>query len=98
MNKAQMAALFLAGAATGAGGVKLAQPGAPEVRVHALDLRRGADLPDGGFEVSRVAYGTVLRPDGSKKDIGQAKSCMPGDQSALRAALSAAATDCSWER
>jgi len=97
-----MAAVFLAGATAGFGGSKLGSvsPPAPEIRVHALDLRRGQDLPDGGFEVRRVAYGTLVREDGGTKDIGQAKTCAtsPARQVLLEDELRAAANECDWNQ
>ena len=99
MNKAQMTALFLAGAVAGVGGTKLVASTSPlQIYVHALDLRLEAE-DDGGYRVSRRAYGTVRRPDGGVKDVGQAHACpeAPGDQTALKAVMQAAADECDWD-
>lgn len=102
MNKAQVAAIFLAGAAAGVGGAKLsvASTPAPQVRVHALDLRTGVQLVDGGFEVTRRAYGTITRADGGVKDVGAAKSCAVPNEiraAALADEMKAAASECDWD-
>lgn len=101
MTKAQAAALFLVGAAAGVGGMKLtvASPAEPRRYVHALDIRAGELIADGGRPFRRSAYGTQVLVDGGTKDIGQAVKCRDNGaaaQAAMRAMMDLAATDCEW--
>lgn len=96
MNKAQVAAVFLAGAAAGVGGKQVANaifseaaatPAKPVL--HAVDLRRLQTL-DGEVRIS--AYGWVPT-DGGVRDIGHAKSCKAPGPAAVAFMNS---LDCEW--
>lgn len=86
MTKAQIAALALAtslGAAGGAIAVKSDTAAKPEYRVHAMDLRRGQELSDGGFTVSTQVWADKKLPDGGWKDLGRGNPCRLSDAAEL---------------
>lgn len=102
MNKAQVAALLLTGAAFGAGGKQavdrvlataVAAPSGPIA--HAVDLRR--DYAGENFRFSVYANREV--GDAGYIDIGHAKKCRPlSDETKkqLLACMNAAGASCEW--
>jgi hypothetical protein len=47
-----------------------AAPAGAKAKVHVLELRRLASLPDGGPQVALTAYAHRALPDGGTKDLG----------------------------
>lgn len=45
--------------------------GTPEYRVHAMDLRAGETLDDGGLQVTAQIWADKRMPDGGWKDLGK---------------------------
>jgi hypothetical protein len=103
MTKAQIAAVFLAGAGAGAApgavfnamtsGVAVAHHAHPVA--HAVDLRRSF----GGTELRVAVYGNAERGDGGYVDLGVAKACTPltvNAEKACNLCMAAAGAACDW--
>lgn len=102
MTKAQITAVFLAGAGVGAAPQAIvsalrtstveAAPAQPTA--HAVDLRRKFD----GSGFAYAVYGSRVQPDGGYADVGPAKKCsLKEDQrKALNECMSIAGQSCEW--
>lgn len=73
MTKQMLAAMTLAaslGAGSTAAVLTLAQGAKAPYQVHAVDVRRRGELPDGGVVTTTLAYASRSLPDGGRKDVG----------------------------
>lgn len=103
MTKAQIAAVFLAGTASGVAGKQIvesvtstASAAAPTPFTHAVDLRR--DYQSAATPKVTV-YGNVkVALDAGVKDVGQASSCAPAAATAKDCAqcMNGLSRDCRW--
>lgn len=103
MTKAQIVAVFLAGAGAGAAPgaiIKALSTGAVEAApakpsAHAVDLRRQFD----GSRLQYAVYGSRQQTDAGYVDLGPAKKCRPltaDEQKALAACMGIAGQTCEW--
>jgi hypothetical protein len=102
MTKAQIAAVFLAGAGAGAApGALLNALSTPSAvaatarpTAHAVDLRRSFD----GSALHYSVYGNRAQGDGGYVDLGLAKKCAPTEkqQKLLNECMGAAGASCEW--
>jgi len=104
MNKAQAAALLLAGATVGVGGKQLVESAISPAEAatilpftHAVDLRRDYSTRDAGT-VRISAYATRPSVDGGTRDVGLAQSCAPSAVTAKRLIedMNTLARECNW--
>lgn len=87
MDKKQLAAVLATGIALGVGGKALlgmsADAAARLPLTHGMDVRREVVRePDGGLSLGEThvrIYGTLLRPDGGVRDVGESVKCDTAD-------------------